>query len=345
MENTDVKTRARAKAARPCPQRPAFFRTQVSLMGLITALGAVVAICALLGFGGRFGWALNLFAHFRVQYGLVLSLAALILYTARRHACATIFVGFALLNAAVIAPLYIGTPPALTSASAPLRLMQLNVSAQNTDYTRVIRVIEQYDPDVILLEEVNARWLEALRPLQQTHPHTLSKPRNDSFGIALFSKIPFAKAEIVTFGRGQTPSIIADLVAVQGVFTLIGIHPPPPLEAALTALRDDQLADLATRIQHTHAPVLVLGDFNATPWSYPFRRLLQTTGLQDSSQGHGVQATWPTSNVVLRIPIDHCLYSPGIQVVEKRIGPHVGSDHYPVIVDIRVDPEKLLSGL
>ena len=33
------------------------------------------------------------------------------------------------------------------------------------------------------------------------------------------------------------------------------------------------------------------------------------------------------------IPIDHCLHSPGIQIVRKEIGPAVGSDHYPVVVE------------
>ncbi|MBW1762831.1 MAG: hypothetical protein JRJ64_15305 [Deltaproteobacteria bacterium] len=76
-----------------------------------------------------------------------------------------------------------------------------------------------------------------------------------------------------------------------------------------------------------------------SPWNHHFRRLLKRTGLRDSSQGRGVQPTWPTHNPLLRIPIDHCLHSEGIHVVQKKIGPAVGSDHYPVIVDFTMATE------
>ena len=36
---------------------------------------------------------------------------------------------------------------------------------------------------------------------------------------------------------------------------------------------------------------------------------------------------------LLLIPIDHCLYGSGLHVNAKKIGPNVGSDHYPVVVD------------
>jgi len=35
----------------------------------------------------------------------------------------------------------------------------------------------------------------------------------------------------------------------------------------------------------------------------------------------------------LLIPIDHCLHSREVRIVRKQIGPDVGSDHYPVVVD------------
>ena len=81
------------------------------------------------------------------------------------------------------------------------------------------------------------------------------------------------------------------------------------------------------------APVLLLGDLNATPWSHPFKRLLQETGLIDGSRGMGYQPTWPAGVLPLLIPIDHCLHSQELRVVHKEVGPMVGSDHYPVIVD------------
>ena len=70
-----------------------------------------------------------------------------------------------------------------------------------------------------------------------------------------------------------------------------------------------------------------------TPFSNHFERLLVGSGLLDSGRGYGVQATWPTGNPLLRIPIDHCLHSPAIRIVDRRVLPGAGSDHFPLVVD------------
>jgi len=85
-----------------------------------------------------------------------------------------------------------------------------------------------------------------------------------------------------------------------------------------------------------NTPLLLLGDLNVTPWNHHFKKLLRHTGLKDSTQGYGVQPTWPTYYPWLWIPIDHCLYSSSIHVVGRKVGEHVGSDHYPVIIDFAI---------
>jgi endonuclease/exonuclease/phosphatase (EEP) superfamily protein YafD len=96
------------------------------------------------------------------------------------------------------------------------------------------------------------------------------------------------------------------------------------------------LASLTPLVQRLGAPVLLLGDLNASPWSYPFRRLLEGSGLRDGSLGRGFQPTWPTGLWPLLIPLDHSLHSAGIGIQDRIVGPAVGSDHYPVIVDFTV---------
>ena len=49
-----------------------------------------------------------------------------------------------------------------------------------------------------------------------------------------------------------------------------------------------------------------------------------------------MRATWPSGLILLRIPIDYCLVSEGIGVMDVQVGPDIGSDHFPLIVDLLV---------
>jgi endonuclease/exonuclease/phosphatase (EEP) superfamily protein YafD len=118
-------------------------------------------------------------------------------------------------------------------------------------------------------------------------------------------------------------------------------HPLPPAGRDYSRWRNNQLAQLPGWVHRATSPLLLLGDLNVSPWSSHFRRLLRESGLRDSSQGRGVLPTWPTFSPLLRIPIDHCLYSQGIAIVDRRTGPHVGSDHFPVIVDFVIEADGM----
>jgi endonuclease/exonuclease/phosphatase (EEP) superfamily protein YafD len=38
---------------------------------------------------------------------------------------------------------------------------------------------------------------------------------------------------------------------------------------------------------------------------------------------------------VLRVPIDHLVHSEVISVRDRRLGPDLGSDHFPLVVEIQ----------
>ena len=90
---------------------------------------------------------------------------------------------------------------------------------------------------------------------------------------------------------------------------------------------------MADLIRRQDGPTMLMGDLNTTPWAPTFRDFLDSSGMRDSRGGFGLQVTWPTYLPPLLIPIDHALVSPDISVRHFEVGPSVGSDHYPLLLD------------
>ena len=320
-------------------KEPSFLRLRVHPWGLLTAVGILACSATVFGFLGRFSWFLDLFSHFRVQYLLGLIVLALVFLAAHRRRTATVFIAFATINLGTILPLYFGRQAALPEATHTFRAMLLNVNTHLGDVERIKQVIQGLDPDILVLEEISSQWVLDLQWLANSHPHSRVQPRDDNFGIGLFSRLPLEECEIVYIGDANVPSIVATVDTGLRKLGVIATHPLPPIGAEYSHWRNDHLERLPHYVPSS-LPFILLGDLNVTPWNYHFRRLLQRTRLIDSSKGRGIQPTWPNFNPLLLIPIDHCLHSSDVSVVNKRIGRDVGSDHFPVIVDFVIRTER-----
>lgn len=321
-----------------------FLRADLRLSGLAVASGAVTAGSSALGFFGSYAWPLDLFSHFRVQYFGYLSILALGLMFVGRRKSALVFGTAALVNLGTILPLYFDFAPPSAQPGRLSRAMLINVNTERGDLGRVGEVVLAYNPDIVVLEEVSLRWLDGLRDLMRQYPYSKTAPRDDNFGIAFYSKLPVLRGEIVFVDDPDVPSVVAEVDTPGGIVTIIGTHPLPPGGAEYSRSRNRHLARLPDLVRKAKSPVVLLGDLNVSPWSPYFSRLLRESGLRDSSQGRGVQPTWPAFNPLLLIPIDHCLHSPEIRIARKEIGPAVGSDHYPLIVDFAVAANRSKSG-
>jgi len=311
-----------------------FFRVKVRIWGLISIAGVLCCLCTITGFLGQTWWIFDLTSHFRVQYAVGLSLLACVFAMARKLKPALLFTGFAFLNFAVVVPHCWFGPVAAKSTGQTLRVMLINVRTENQRYDLVKACILGNNPDVVVLEEVDERWLEQLAGLQDNYPHSCSEPREDNFGILLLSKLPLENPEIVYLGDAEVPSVTAMIKFRDKAVALLGTHPLPPSSRENTTLRNEQLAAIPKFLNGQKGSVVLLGDLNTTPWSHSFKRLLRESGLADSSRGFGLQPSWPANLFFLRIPIDHCLVSPDLQVVNRWIASDIGSDHFPLVVEI-----------
>jgi endonuclease/exonuclease/phosphatase (EEP) superfamily protein YafD len=78
--------------------------------------------------------------------------------------------------------------------------------------------------------------------------------------------------------------------------------------------------------------VLMAGDMNTTPWA---RGMWALDDFLRSATG--AVPSWPNAGGVLSLlPLDHVLASTGWQTLGAQHGPHLGSDHRPVVVRLVV---------
>ncbi|MEM8865009.1 MAG: endonuclease/exonuclease/phosphatase family protein [Planctomycetota bacterium] len=299
-----------------------------------------VCLPTLIGLAARLSWLAELATHFAWQYAIALPVCLVYCLATRRKRLAALAALCLLLNFRQLAPLYSSptvTPVADTSSTQvdPLRVLTLNVLTANRKFDRVLELIRREDPEVVLLLEVDQPWVDAMAPLEASYPQHRHRVRSDNFGVAFYTRMPTRELQIREFGGGEVPSVVAEIDWQGEPLTIVGAHPLPPMSARQSAMRNNQLAAIGEFVSELPHAAVVLGDLNITPFSPHFRDLLESGDLRDSGRGYGWQPTWAGRFKWLGLPIDHVLYSSDLQVLDRRVGPHVGSDHRPVLVDFK----------
>ena len=280
---------------------------------------------------------LEMFSHFRLQYFVASILLTLAFVALRWRSYIAIGLATVAINAYLVVPWYLPPDRVDTVASgdeAPIKLMLANVLASNRDATRFVGLVDVEQPDVIVMQEATPHWLGMLGPIKASYPYTLAEPRDDPFGIALYSKFPLESTAIIESVPRGFPSLITEARIGSTRLNIISTHPMPPVGSADSAARNLQLDAVAQLASRTPEPLVVIGDLNITMWSHQYARFEERSMLENARRGFGVEPTWPLFLLPAMIPIDHCLVSDDIVVRDFRAGPAIGSDHRPIIVSL-----------
>lgn len=297
---------------------------------ILVAIPAVgLAVVTVAAFLGRWSWVLDVLANFRPQYVVAGLATAAVLFLGRWRRTAAVALITALVNAAVVVPLFLGEGR-LVPPEDPLRILSFNVNPANERFGEVIGYIRDTQPDLVLLHEITRFWEVAIVSADLGYQVTSTRSRD--YGSLVLSRTGDVVTDFgFTIEGPRAVEIIHDGVAV------LGVHPLAPTTAERSALRNAQLAFAGDWAGRQNGPHLVVGDFNSTPWSFAFRRLRSEAALINSQNGFGIQASFPTSSFfAFRVPIDHLLHSAGLAVTDRRLGPAMGSDHFPLVVDLWV---------
>nr|WP_232628932.1 endonuclease/exonuclease/phosphatase family protein [Methylobacterium sp. Leaf118] len=255
-------------------------------------------------------------------------------------------------------------PAERAAPGAPVRLLTYNVRhCRGTDGRvapeRVAAVIAATGADIVALQEVDvgrartggldqADEIARLAGLT-AHFHPALHIAEERYGDAVLTRGP---SRLVRAGPlpgllrrpGLEPrgalwvEVAVDGRPLQVFNTHLGLLGPERLAQVEALLGPEWIGDPDCR-----APVVLLGDFNATVWSRAYRRLAGR--LRDARRvaahrdGLRRGATFPSRFPLVRI--DHVFVGEGITVERVAVvdgaGPRRASDHLPVLADIRME--------
>ena len=303
---------------------------RVTLTGLLQAAAVITVAFSVGTLLPIDHFAIQLFTHFRLQY-VVVSLSLLLLFKYLRSPWLIGALAASLvLNASLVLPWYVGEDE--TSGGVELKLLHANVLSSNTEYDRLIILLDTEAPDLVMLQEVSPDWLVALDELRADYPYSYAEAREGNFGIALFSRVPLKSVSHFDSPPLGYPTIVASLDIDGQVLHFIGTHPMIPVSGDFYDARNEQLAGVARLLGKQAEPKILVGDLNLSQWDVNYIHLEQQGGVRNARKGFGILPTWPVFMPFAMIPIDHVLVSETISVTGFYSGPRIGSDHLPLIV-------------
>lgn len=293
----------------------------------------------LAAFFGRWVWWLDVLANFRPQFVVALAVLGLTVAMSRWRKTGYAILAVALVNLVVVLPLYIGAPADARADADTIRVMSFNLLSDNEQYSEVIDYIRTVDPDLVLLHEASRPWEVAIESAELEYQVVRARSDDLIFGTLVLVRGQGITAVSHGFASRAPRAVALDYTPHGWDMTLsvLGTHPLAPTDQERADLRDAQLAFAGDWAGEQTGAFIVVGDFNATPWSWPFRRLMRSADVENSQKGFGLQPSYDTSsNLLLRIPIDHLIHSSALEVTGRQLGPALGSDHFPLVVDLQV---------
>lgn len=232
----------------------------------------------------------------------------------------------------------------------------------------ILQLIAGQDPDIICLQEFNARLAErseefALLDEKYESAHFGRTQAPDSVYGATMAIL--SKYRILRTGTVLTPSssVWADVMIGDDTVRVFNNHlrstainasdnefitshrflsdtaRETKIRSIVTRLRENsvlrarQVDSIAKVVGATRTRKIVCGDFNDTPMSYVYRTMAR--GLRDafSECGSGYSHTFRGFYNTLRI--DYVLSSAGLETLSYEVLPVEYSDHHPVVVRLR----------
>ncbi len=232
---------------------------------------------------------------------------------------------------------------AATKTDNKIKILSVNVRLKNKKYQNLINLVEDVNPDIFLLTEVDQAWLDAIDRLRTNYPNTVLNPLDNTYGIALYSKLKLENSEVRYMVQEDIPSIHTNIKFHNRDVQILGLHPRPPAPWTQPEKKDIELIMVAGLSNINSKPTIVAGDLNDVGWSKITVNFKQISGLLDPRIGRGFFNTYNALIPVFQFPVDHFFVSKHFKLITIKKLKTIGSDHYPVLLEINLEDEDEVS--
>lgn len=315
---------------------------------IIILLGTVAIILTLLPFFRHNAWWIRIGDFPRIQIAFLCLLVSFLLIISARPLETWEIVFLVLLVASALYQFYCVLPympfypKQVQQSRVPLpkktiRLLISNVFIENKKPERLLKLIEKWNPDIVVLAEPDDHWAKEISSLEQNYPYTVSCPLDNAYGMMLFSKLDLIEPQLKFLVEDDIPSIHTGVKLPSGEeVKLYCLHPRPPApqESLRSTERDAELLLVAGITSNHELPTIICGDLNDVAWSRTTKLFQKISGLLDPRIGRGLYSSFHADYPIIRFPLDHVFHSNHFRLVEIKRLPHIGSDHFPIYISL-----------
>ncbi len=282
-------------------------------------------------------WPIENFTNFPVQY-LLAGMALTVLAALLRAPISAVIAAVVVIVNGLAVGATLGSEARPATAGTRVTLGHLNAQTREIDTAALGEWLAQNRPDVfVVLDPLQGD----VARIERVAPGFRMRTTGSRRGVRadFIRTVVLSRVDVTSVDHPADPGFGASAVEMtvptpDGTVDVVAFGTESPTSPSRAHHRDQAL-NAAARWSRAHgARRVVMGDFNATPWSPAFRRLLHDGGLGNSLDGFGLQVSWPESNVLVRIPIDHALLGPSLAATARGTGPAFGSQHRALRVTV-----------
>lgn len=252
------------------------------------------------------------------------------------------------------------TLEALAPNQKALKLVSINIEFMFLGNEVLQAFLQKENPDILLLQEVVwrrqiKRWTDRSLPIGSAGQHGF--PEFYHVGQlgehAVYSKLPILSIDerVIegTLHEGARDFYSPDRLLMhltldtgEKPLNLVVVHSDSPRSKVRWINKQNYFDEVDTVLSEIRSKndsdIVVMGDWNSSPWSKRFQKTLSDNDLKTAYPDG-----WPQNTrffydyrlqKILGATVDHIAVSDDVKFIDISLGSHIGSDHLPLIAEI-----------